>query len=152
MAAGRWVNLRPPRLAQVLGLLALAGHALVWGTAAPLGRLPAMGALVSVAGLSWMLWAAWHFRQAQTTIFPTGAPTVLVDEGPYRYGRNPMYLGITLAIAGAALGLGSPLLALAAAVFVIIVAQVHVPFEEQRLRQTFGGWYSDYAASVRRWL
>jgi protein-S-isoprenylcysteine O-methyltransferase Ste14 len=152
MAAARWVNLRPPRLAQGLGLLALAGHALLWGTAAPLGRLPAMGAVVCAAGLSWTLWAAWHFRQAQTTLFPAGAPTVLVDEGPYRYGRNPMYLGITVAIGGGALALGSPLLALAAALFVTIVALVHVPFEEQRLRQTFGGWYSDYAASVRRWL
>ena len=152
MAAARWVNLRPPRLAQALGLLALVGHALLWGTAAPLGRLPATGGLMSAAGLSWALWAVWHFRQAQTTIFPAGAPTMLVDDGPYRYGRNPMYLGITVAIAGAALALGSPLLALAAALFVTIVALVHVPFEEQRLRQAFGGWYSDYAGGVRRWL
>lgn len=152
MGVARWMNLRPRRLAQGLGLMALTGHALLWGTAAPLGRLPALGALLSLAGLGWMLWAVWHFRRAQALVFPAGAPQVLVDEGPYRYGRHPMYLGITVAIAGAALALGSPLLALAAAVFVIIVAQVHVPIEEQGLRQAFGGWYSDYAASVRRWL
>lgn len=152
MAAARWVTVRPPWLAQLLGLLALGGHALLWGTAAPLGRLPAAGVLLSVGGIGWMLWAGWHFRLADTTIRLAGTPNVLVDEGPYRYGRNPMYLGITVAIAGAALALGSPLLALAAVLFVTIVAQVHVPFEEQRLRQTFGGWYSDYAASVRRWL
>ncbi len=152
MAAARWVSLRPPRLAQGLGLVALALHALLWGTAAPLGRLPALGTLLAAAGLGWMLWAAWQFRQAQTTIFPTAMPEVLVDEGPYRFGRHPMYLGLTVALAGGALALGAPLLGLAAALFFGIVALVHVPFEEQRLRKRFGGWYSDYAASVRRWL
>jgi len=152
MAAVRWVNLRPPRLAQALGITALTGHALLWGTSAPLGRLPALGTLLALAGVGWMLWAVWSFRQAQTAIFPTGMPSVLVDEGPYRYGRNPMYLGITVALGGAALALGSPPLVIAALLFASIVGAVHVPFEEQRLRQTFGGWYSDYAASVRRWL
>ncbi|HSW08256.1 methyltransferase family protein [Aquabacterium sp.] len=152
MVAARWVSLRPPRLAQGLGVLALTGHLMLWGTAAPLGRLPALGAGLALAGMAWMLWAAWCFRQAQTTIFPTGMPTMLVDEGPFRFGRNPMYLGLTVAIAGLAVALGSPLLVLAALLFFSIVAWVHVPFEEQRLRQVFGGWYSDYAASVRRWL
>lgn len=152
MVAARWLSLRPPRLAQGLGLAALAGHAVLWGTAAPLGRLPAVGATLALAGIGWVLWAAWCFRQARTTILPAVAPSVLVDEGPYRFGRHPMYLGITVAIAGAALALGSPLLVIAALLFFGVVAWVHVPDEERRLRQVFGGWYSDYAASVRRWL
>lgn len=143
---------RAPRIAQGLLLLALVGHALVWGTAAPLGRLPAVGAAIALMGLGWAAWAALSLRQAGTDWRPGAQPSRLVDEGPYRFGRHPMYLGLALVLTGAALGLGSPLLALAVPLFVTVVSMVHIPAEEQRLRQAFGGWYSDYAASVRRWL
>ncbi|MBI5255654.1 MAG: isoprenylcysteine carboxylmethyltransferase family protein [Burkholderiales bacterium] len=148
----RWIELRPPLLAPTLGLAAHGLHLALWGTAAPLGRWPVAGTALVLAGLGWMVWAAWCLRQARTPLRPTGRPRVLVDEGPYRFGRHPMYLGMTAAIVGAALALGSPLLMLAALAFASIVARVHVPHEEQRLRQVFGGWYSDYAASVRRWF
>jgi protein-S-isoprenylcysteine O-methyltransferase Ste14 len=39
-----------------------------------------------------------------------------------------------------------------AVAFAAIVRRVHIPFEEAQLRRAFGGWYSDYAATVRRWL
>lgn len=152
MLAPKWIGVRPPRVAQGLVLAALLLHAGLWGTEAPLGRLPAAGAAVAAAGIGWLLWAWWCFRRAGTPILPTAEPQVLVDEGPYRYGRNPMYLGLAAAIGGAALALGSPLLGLAAALFVAIVARVHVPLEEAALKRRFGGWYSDYAADVRRWL
>jgi protein-S-isoprenylcysteine O-methyltransferase Ste14 len=43
-------------------------------------------------------------------------------------------------------------MAIAAANFVVIVSAVHIPHEEASMLRTFGGWYSDYAASVRRWI
>ena len=72
------------------------------------------GAALLVAGLGWMLWAAWMFRQAGNAIGPSAAPSMLVDEGPYRYGRNPMYLGMTVALLGVGLALGAPFMVLAA--------------------------------------
>jgi protein-S-isoprenylcysteine O-methyltransferase Ste14 len=151
-SASRWLHVRPPRIAQGLALLALMLHLVLWGFAAPFGNAPFAGAALMAVGLGWMLWAAWMFRQAATTIRPTAAPSILVDEGPYRYGRNPMYLGMTVAMLGLALILGVPFMALAGAVFAVIVHRLHIPFEEAQLRRTFGGWYSDYAATVRRWL
>ncbi|WP_284616548.1 methyltransferase family protein [Aquabacterium humicola] len=148
----RWVTLRPPRIAQALMAAAVALHAALWGIEAPLGRLPAVGALIAAAGAAWVLWAWWCFRRAATPVLPTAEPRVLVDEGPFRYGRNPMYLGLALVITGGGVALGSPLLALAAVAFVLIVDRLHIPFEEARLRRRFGGWYSDYAADVRRWI
>lgn len=145
-------RLRPPLLAAGFAATAGALHALTLGTAAPLGRAPLAGGLLAAAGLAWLLWAAWLFRRAGTTLRPWGQPVVLVEEGPYRLGRHPMYLGLVAVLLGAALGLGVPLLALAAAAFAFVVQRVHIPFEEARLRQHFGGWYSDYAARVRRWL
>jgi protein-S-isoprenylcysteine O-methyltransferase Ste14 len=148
----RWLQLRPPRIAQGLALLALMGHVAVWGFAAPFGNSTLGGAALLAAGLGWMLWAAWMFRQADTAIRPTGAPSILVDEGPHRYGRNPMYLGMTITLLGLGLALGAPFMAIAAVAFAAIVHRVHIPFEEAQLQRAFGGWYSDYAATVRRWL
>jgi protein-S-isoprenylcysteine O-methyltransferase Ste14 len=150
--ASRWLHVRAPRIAQGLGLLALAGHAALWGFEAPWGRSVPGGAALLAAGLGWVLWAAWLFRRADTAIRPTDAPRILVDEGPYRFGRNPMYLGMTVAMLGIGLALGSPFMAAAAIAFAAVVHRVHIPFEEAQLQRAFGGWYIDYAATVRRWL
>jgi protein-S-isoprenylcysteine O-methyltransferase Ste14 len=63
-----------------------------------------------------------------------------------------MYLGIVVALVGVGLALGVPFMALAAVAFALIVHRVHIPHEEAALQRAFGGWYSDYAAKVRRWL
>ena len=148
----RWLRLRPPTLARVLTVIAMGLHALGFGIAAPFGRSLAGGALLMAAGFTWMAWAWWCFRQAGTPLRPTAQPTLLVDEGPYRFGRNPMYLGIVVMMLGMGLASGVPFMAIAAANFVVIVGAVHIRHEEAQLQRTFGGWYSDYAASVRRWI
>ena len=144
--------MRPPRIALGLGLVAALVHVLMHGTAAPLGRAPLAGAALAAAGGAWMAWAWACFRAAGTPTLPTAAPRLLVDHGPFAFGRHPMYLGMTAAMAGLALAFGAPALLLAAAAFLAIVARVHVPHEEAALKRAFGGWYSDYAAQVRRWI
>jgi protein-S-isoprenylcysteine O-methyltransferase Ste14 len=151
-ATSRWLRLRPPTIARALAAIAMALHALVFGFEAPLGRSIVGGALVMAAGFAWMAWAWWQFRRAGTPLLPTAQPTLLVDEGPYRFGRNPMYLGMTMLLLGMGLAAGVPFMAVAALNFAVIVGAVHVPHEEAQLRRAFGGWYSDYAASVRRWF
>jgi protein-S-isoprenylcysteine O-methyltransferase Ste14 len=148
----RWLRLRPPSLARRLTIVALLLHAVVWGFDAPYGRSVAGGAALMLAGIGLMLWAWRHFRNAHTPITPTATPAVLVDDGPYRFSRNPMYLGITLALLGTGLAFGAPLMAPAALAFALIVHRVHIPHEEAAMQRAFGGWYSDYAATVRRWL
>jgi protein-S-isoprenylcysteine O-methyltransferase Ste14 len=138
-------------LALALGLGAAGAHLAVWGPRAPWGQAGPAGLALAAGGLAWAVWAAALLRAAGTPIGPAGPPRVLVDEGPYRLGRHPMYLGTALLLLGLALGLGVPLLAVAAAWFAGIVASVHVPHEEAQLLARFGGWYRDYASSVRRW-
>lgn len=145
-------GVRPPWLAKALVAAALGVHAALWGTDAPMGRAVGLGLALAALGIGWTLWAAWTLRRADTPVSLRAEPRVFVDAGPYRLGRHPMYLGATVAIGGAAAALGSPLLLLAAAVFWAVVAAWHVPAEEAMLRRRFGGWYSDYAADVRRWL
>ena len=148
----RGVRVAPPWLAKLLVAAALGAHAAVWGTDAPLGRALALGLVLVGLGLGWVAWAAWTLHRAGTPASLHPPPRVFVDGGPYRVGRHPMYLGATVALGGAAMALGSPLLLLAAGLFWLIVARLHVPYEEAMLRRRFGGWYSDYAADVRRWL
>jgi protein-S-isoprenylcysteine O-methyltransferase Ste14 len=148
----RGVRVAPPWLAKLLVAAALGAHAAVWGTDAPLGRALVLGLALSALGIGWVAWAAWTLRRAGTPVSLRAEPRVFVDAGPYRVGRHPMYLGATVAIGGAAVALGSPLLLLAAGVFWLVVARLHVPSEEAMLRRRFGGWYSDYAADVRRWF
>ncbi len=148
----RGVRVRAPWLAKALIAAALGAHAALWGAHAPLGRALVLGSALALLGIGWTVWAAWALRRAGTPVALRAEPQVFVDDGPYRFGRHPMYLGVTVAIGGAAVALGSPLLLLAAGGFWFIVARWHVPYEEAMLRQRFGGWYSDYAADVRRWF
>ncbi|MEN9629322.1 MAG: hypothetical protein RJA10_2549 [Pseudomonadota bacterium] len=110
------------------------------------------GAVLALAGLAMAAWAAWHLRAAGTPLARHAAPQVLVEEGPYRFSRNPMALGVAALLAGLPLALGVPLLALAAPAWLWRASRTHIPAEEARLSQRFGGWYSDYAAQVRRWV
>jgi protein-S-isoprenylcysteine O-methyltransferase Ste14 len=151
-AVPRWLRLRPPLLALALLTLALALHGAALGAAAPLGRSLLAGGVLAAGGAAWMLWAWWAFRTAGTPVRPTEVPLVLVEEGPYRYGRNPMYLGMAAVLLGLGIALGVPVLALTALLFVAVVRRVHVPFEEAQLQRRFGGWYGDYRARVRRWI
>lgn len=137
-----------------MGIAAAAAglHLALWGAATPLGSAPVPGAVLAAAGLAWALWAWARFRGAGLPLDAGNAPLQLIEEGPYRYGRHPMYLGITAALLGTAMALGLPLLLVGALLFAGIVHTVHIPREEAQLARRFGGWWRDYEADVRRWL
>ena len=139
-------------IALALGSGALAAHFALWGDAAPWGRAEVTGGAIAVFGLTIVLWAAAVFRAAGTPIAASDHPLQLIEEGPYRFSRHPMYLGTALTLLGAAISLGVPLLAVSAALFGALMATAHVPHEEAQLAQHFGGWHRDYADSVRPWL
>jgi protein-S-isoprenylcysteine O-methyltransferase Ste14 len=137
-----------------LALLAI-GLTLQW-----LAPLPALsrgtarlaGILALAPGLALMAAAAGRFRGAGTSPNPTRPTTALVTSGPYRFTRNPMYLGISLVYLGLALLCDAPwaLLLLAAVVVALDVAVIRP--EERFLTARFGDAYRDYAQRVRRWL
>lgn len=103
-------------------------------------------------GLSVILWAWLHFWKQRTTLIPVGEPKALVAEGPYRWSRNPMYLGIVLGLIGIAFFDGSPAFLLAPAGFYLITDRVFIPYEEARLERLFGADYAELKRQVRRWL
>lgn len=112
-----------------------------------------MGAVLTGAGGLLALWCIGTFVSlGKGTPAPFDPPRRLVVRGPYGLVRNPMYLGATLALAGAALFYGSVGLAGYAAGFVLVAHMFVVLYEEPALRSTFGQEYEAYCRIVRRWV
>lgn len=110
------------------------------------------GTLLAAAGLALMLWAIVTFLSNRTSVMPNRAARQLVLIGPYRWSRNPMYVGLTLADIGLALFFNQawplvllPLVLLSLLTFVIAR-------EERYLRSAFGDAYDAYCRRVRRFL
>ena len=114
--------------------------------------LVSTGALLLVAGAAVMLAAAGLFRRLGTNVRLSQPTTVIATTGPYRWTRNPMYLGMALIYAGLAIGFDGPIaLALLPLVLIAIHTQV-IAREERYLEAKFGDDYRRYKAGVRRWL
>jgi protein-S-isoprenylcysteine O-methyltransferase Ste14 len=79
-------------------------------------------------------------------------PPKLVRQGLYRFSRNPMYVGVLLAVFGQALVFGSPGVAVYGAVLWMCFHLVVVLLEEPHLRKQRGPCYDEYYRQVPRWL
>lgn len=110
------------------------------------------GMVIGAAGAAVALWCIFTFALLGSgTPAPFDPPRRLVIQGPYRFVRNPMYIGAGLALAGAALFYGSlPLLGYAG-LFLLTTHLFVVLYEEPALRRTFGQEYEAYCRQVRRW-
>jgi protein-S-isoprenylcysteine O-methyltransferase Ste14 len=137
-----------------------------------LGALAGMGALHVVAPITrlvqapyryagvvfvgfgfWIvIWAARLFGRAGTPIKPFQPSTHLVTGGPYRFTRNPMYLGMVAILAGVGLLLGSLGPFLVIPTFVYVIQRDFITREEALMEQTFGEGYLSFRRRVRRWI
>lgn len=113
---------------------------------------PVFGIVFIILGFLTMTWAWWIFRRRDTAICPTATASVLVERGPFRVTRNPMYAGMTAILAGCVLILGSLPALFAPVAFFLLMNSVFIPFEERRLASIFGRQYAEYRSRVRRWL
>jgi protein-S-isoprenylcysteine O-methyltransferase Ste14 len=136
-------------------LVYLPGRLLSWtGIVRPAAiELPQVtGMAIGAAGAAVALWCIFTFATiGRGTPAPFDPPRRLVIRGPYRFVRNPMYIGAGLALASAALFYESlPLLGYAGLFF--LATHVFVAgYEEPTLRRTFGQDYEAYCRQVRRW-
>ena len=93
-----------------------------------------------------------RFVRNRTPVNPTRPATRLVTDGPYRFTRNPMYLGMAGAYIGIAVATGVLWALALLPVVVILMDRLVIPREERHLAQTFGEEYERYRGRVRRWL
>lgn len=105
-----------------------------------------------VGGLLIEMWAGGLFKKAGTNVVPWSPSTALVIEGPYRYSRNPMYVGFTLTYLGLALGLQSPSALILLIPCLLVMTWGVILREERYLTARFGQAYLTYKQGVRRWL
>ena len=104
------------------------------------------GLCLAGGGLAWATWAAWV--SGDTLLADPDRP---IRGGPYAVGRNPMYVGWTVAYLGVGLALASVWLVLLLP-GVLLFTHIAVRREERLLGERFGPAYAAYAASVRRYV
>ena len=109
------------------------------------GVLIAVGAALAISGVV-------TFRRSGTTPNPTRPATALATGGPYRFTRNPMYLGFAIASGGVALFWNAlwPLVLLPVAI--ALLRRLAIDREENYLERKFGAAYTAYKDRVRRWI
>lgn len=109
--------------------------------------------VVALCGLACDAAGIWAFRRHRTTVNPLapGKASAVVQDGIYRYTRNPMYVGMALLLTAWALWLGHPLALLVLPGFVVYLTRFQIQPEERALQTKFGAAYTDYMARVRRW-
>ena len=148
------LKIPPPIVALLVGLsmwlvarfipafaFATAWHAALASSLVAVGVLFALAAIVS-------------FFRARTTVNPhrPHATSTMVTSGVYQLSRNPMYLGVLLALSGWAIWLSNFLAIALLAAFVAYISRFQILPEERILLAKFSSEFTAYKASVRRWL
>ncbi len=110
------------------------------------------GIVLMGLGIGLILWAAILFRRAGTDVRPFKPSTALVAKGPYTFTRNPMYLGMTGVLLGAAILMGSITPFVVIPAFMAVITERFILGEEQKMERAFGSHYLAYKERVRRWL
>ncbi|HUG28624.1 MAG TPA: isoprenylcysteine carboxylmethyltransferase family protein [Gemmatimonadales bacterium] len=142
----------PPPLIYLVPLVA----GLLLDRRAPIGGIPSgpaqlLGTLC-LMGFSVAVFAVVAFHRAGTRPEPWKPTTALVTSGPYRFTRNPMYLGFTLLYLALALWFGGYWTLLLLPPVLAVMIHGVIRREEAYLSGLFGAEYDDYRQRVRRWL
>ncbi|MDN5217336.1 isoprenylcysteine carboxylmethyltransferase family protein [Fulvivirgaceae bacterium BMA12] len=110
------------------------------------------GLLFLITGSYMALSTKKMFKRTNTPIPPTAMPEKLHTKGIFKYTRNPMYLGIVMALLGVALLTGMLINMLFPVLYLVILDRFYIVQEEKNLADVFGLEYFKYKSSVRRWL
>ncbi|MDQ2669363.1 MAG: isoprenylcysteine carboxylmethyltransferase family protein [Gemmatimonadota bacterium] len=146
----------PPPLLFVAGFVAglLVDGVVPIGLLGAAGRRTAViaGWTMVVAGLALMAAGLVTFVGARTAVMPHLPARRLVTSGPYRFTRNPMYLGLTIAYAGIALLIDTAWPLIVLPLVLALLVRVVIRREERYLEHAFGGEYREYCRRVGRWI
>lgn len=123
----------------------------------PLPALPravslGLAGLLLIPGFGLLYWAMASFLRKKTSPLPFRPTTALVFSGPYRWTRNPMYLGMLLAYLGLAFWSNVLWAVVLAPAVAGLVGRFVIRKEETYLETRFGDPYRQYTRQVRRWL
>jgi len=111
-----------------------------------------LGIVAIAGGLGLAYWGIGTFALAHTPILPVKPARLLVLTGPYRFTRNPMYLGLTAAYFGASLVSNMAWALVLLPLVLGLLSWLVIEREERHLLSTFGASYEQYRQRVRRWI
>ena len=150
------VRIPPPML---LVVCLVVGWVLDWARAWPVlsatrwyGPRVALSSALILLGLGLMVYCAHLFKRAQTRIEPWRPTSCIITNGPYRYSRNPIYLGFIITGVGIAFAFNSCWILWSVLAFVLIANKLVIEREEKYLEEKFGESYSNYRRETRRWI
>ena len=122
------------------------------GLGAANGLALAVGLTFIALGFALVALSFRRFRMAGTSVVPGEPATALIMEGPYRFTRNPIYIGFVLIYFGFVIVLTSLWVLLLLLPVAIVLQRGVVEREEAYLERQFGAAYRKYKARVPRWL
>lgn len=122
------------------------------GTSGNTATIEIFGTVLLVLGILLMIWGLLTFARARTAILPMRPASRIVDHGPYRFTRNPMYVGMALAYIGGALVMNSVWALIFLPLVIALLSRLVIAREERYLSSAFGEEYDNYRGRVRRWL
>jgi protein-S-isoprenylcysteine O-methyltransferase Ste14 len=111
-----------------------------------------IGGLLFATGLWLFIWGLVTFSRVETGIMLQQDATRVVEQGPYRYSRNPMYVGFTASYLGLALFVNAAWPIVVLPVVLIVLSTAVIAREERYMRTRFGADYEAYCRRVPRWL
>lgn len=148
-----WVfRLRPPGHAAIWLGLALAAH-YAWPAArVAVWQCHACAWVLGLGGGGLAAWGIRQFRRHGTNLVPGKPVLEFVSDGPFRFTRNPMYVGLVAAHLSFAVGYGTLPFFLSSAATFAVLRWLYIPYEEALMRRQYGEAYAVYCRRVRRWL
>jgi protein-S-isoprenylcysteine O-methyltransferase Ste14 len=145
-----------PPLAMLVALVAAIALEWLW----PLHLLPPPfplrttlpGVVLTLASLALAVSGLRTFRRSGTNVDPRRPALKVIEAGPYRFTRNPMYLGIVGIQLGLALTFSLDWALFGAVLLGLVLHFGVVLREEEYMTAKFGAAYTEFRARTRRWL
>ncbi|MCB0279986.1 MAG: isoprenylcysteine carboxylmethyltransferase family protein [Calditrichaeota bacterium] len=147
------MTISPPRLYKSMIVLMLL---IMW-----LVRMPDLeinfvfrliGIVLFIAGAVISISAKKLFQELDTPILPTAEPKLIIESGPYKFSRNPMYLGIVIGLLGIALISANLLNLLFPVIYLFVMNSYFIPLEERIMLAKFPDQFADYLSKRRKWV
>lgn len=110
------------------------------------------GAMIATGAIAFNVWAIHTLMLHYSSLSLHQSKRPLITDGPYRYSRNPIYLGYTLLMVAGGLMLGNGWLMIAAPIAALLTTLIAIRYEELHQLVRFGVDFERYCQRTRRWI
>lgn len=124
----------------------------IYSASAPILWIRVVAGVFGILGVALMVWGRTTMVRAGTNVPPHKPTLAIVTTGPFRFTRNPLYVGGTLIYVGLTVALGSVWLMGLFVPMIFLLRWGIILREERYLAEKFGDVYLTYKATVRRWI